>query len=116
MAWSGRDDLALIEDVVWVERHLDCAHHGKTGAELGLEVLGLALTHPVLPRTGPFHGDGALDQPFQKPLHGGELAGIVAIKYRRRVKVTIADVADDRRDQPRGFDVLLRGHDALGQP
>src|SRR5262245_50304151 len=112
---AKRQDLTGIENVVRIERRLDRAHHGETIAELCLEILGFALPHTVFTRAGALHGDGALDQTFEEGLHGGALGWIVAIEHRRGVEVAIADVTDDRSDQARGLDVLLRCNHAFGE-
>src|SRR5262245_4982059 len=112
---AKRQNLTGIENVLRIERRLDRLHHAETIAELCLEILGFALPHTMFTRASALHGDGALDQTFEEGLHGGALGAMVAIEHRGGVEVAIADVTDDRSDQARGFDVLLRCNHAFGE-
>src|SRR5687767_14488261 len=61
---AERDDLAGIHDVLRIKRALDGGHHHESlRAVLRLEILHLALPHPVLAGTGSVHRQSALNQP-----------------------------------------------------
>ncbi len=82
---------------------------------LGWQIFGFALADTVLARTRAFHADGALGQPGDKRLAGSHGLGIVGVHNGRGMKVAIADVADDRGNDAKFFDILLGFYDAFSQ-
>src|SRR5262249_60982332 len=94
-------DLAGIEEVEGVEGRPELAHDGEPVAQFARKIFGLALADAMLARAGPFHGDRAFGQSFEKPLNRGQFRSVAAVKDRRRVEIAIPDVADDGRKQAR---------------
>jgi hypothetical protein len=69
----------------------------------------------VLAGAGAAHGDGAVDQPVVQPLDLGDVLRVVAVDQQHHVEIAVADMAEDRRLQPRRLQVLLGFGDAFGQ-
>jgi hypothetical protein len=82
---------------------------------LALEALDLAHADAVLAGAGAAHGDRPVDQPGVGGLGTLELVRIVRVEQEEQVKVAVADMADERCQQPCLFDVGLGLDDALGQ-
>ena len=80
---------------------LIAAHHAKRLAVLGLQVFHLALPDAVLAGAGSLHGERALDQALdeglarRRPRRGSSMS-----TSGETVEIAVADMADDRRDQP----------------
>ena len=84
----------------------------------GITVLGderaeLVHADPVLAGARPAHRDRAERHPLGQALRLRPLRRIVRIEQHDQVEVAVADVADDRRDEPRRVDVGLGLEDAV---
>ncbi len=85
-------------------------------AVLELEVLALTGSDAVLAGAGALHLDRPDDHSGHQLPGAHELIGIVRVDQHDRVEVAVADVADDRRHEPRLLDVGPGQENALGQP
>src|SRR5215472_11204641 len=114
---AERDDLARIENVERIERVLERTHRGKRRlAVLGFQVLHLALADAVLAGAGAIHGERALDQPFQQTFGARNFVGVGEVDHQRQMKITVADMAENRRDEPAVLDIALGLAHAVGEP
>ena len=110
------DDLPWVHQVVGVEGSLDGAHEVDPVAVLCVEELNLAVADAVLSGAGAVHGDGAGDQALIERRGARDFVRIVRVEHHVDMEVAIADMADDRRQQPLLLDVLAGLGDALRQP
>ena len=100
-----------------VERPLDRAH----GVERRLSMLGgqvfhLALAHAVLAGTGAIHRQRPLDQAFEEGMDALDLCFVVHVDQQSDVEITVADMADDRRQELAVGNVALGRGQAFGEP
>ena len=82
---------------------------------LGLEVFQLAEADAVLAAAGAVEFQRALDETLADARHGGELLLIIWIQHDDQVKIAVAGVTDERRDDVCLLQILLRLEDALGE-
>ena len=81
------------------KRALDRAHRGERRlAELGLEILHLALADAMLAGAGAVHRQRALDQPFDEDRCARAISAASSMSTSSAdVEIAVADMADDRR-------------------
>ena len=84
--------------------------------DLRFQIGHLALADPVLAGAGAVHGDGAFRKPFDQLLRRPHLGRVGRIDENAQVKIAVADMADDRRQQFQPVEVRLGLHDAIGEP
>ena len=70
----------------------------------------------MLAGAGSVHGERAVDQPFQKTMGTPDLVGVALVDQQQHMKIAVADMTDDRRDQSALVQVALRLGDAFGEP
>ena len=83
-------------------------------AVLGRQIFHLALTDAVFAGAGAVHGERALDQTLEKILRALDLVGVVEVDQQQHMEIAVADMADDRREQParRGVALISPTHSA----
>ena len=113
-----RDDLARIHDVLRVERALDRAPWRRAPAApcSASRYFILPCPTPCSPVQVPSMASARSTSRSLKRLGALDLVGIVHVDQQREVEIAVADMADDRRQQPALGDVALRLGDAFGQP
>src|SRR5947209_3105164 len=111
-ASAGADDLAGVHDVPRIDRLLDRAHEVEPSPMLDAEILHLALADAVLARAGAVHADGPKVEAPDELVGALDLARILHVDHDRQVEIAVADVTDDRRDEPAPGDVVHRLADA----
>src|SRR5258707_14982624 len=92
--------LSRIENVLRIERLLQCAHGlDRFRAEFGLEVLLLALPDAVLSGAGAAHRLRALHQAMHEVLAARHFVAIVHVAHQRAVELAVAYIAYNLREQ-----------------
>ena len=76
----------------------------------------LALPDAVLAGAGSVHGDGALGKPRNHLLGGPHLVRVIGIDEHTHMKIAVADMADDRRNELQPVEIGLGFHHAIGKP
>src|SRR5690606_3754391 len=94
-----RQDLAGIHVGQRIERLLDRPHEIDAVAEFAAQEAYLALSDAMLSSAGPLHGDGTHVETGDESLHRLDLAGLFRIDHHLDVEISVANMADDRRDQ-----------------
>src|SRR5258708_29049251 len=108
-------DLAGILDVPRIDRLLDRAHEVEPSPMLDAEILHLALADAVLAGAGAVHADGPKIEPSDEFAGTLDLAGILHVDHDRQMEIAVADMTEDRRNQPGPRDILHGLADAIGQ-
>src|ERR1700722_15243352 len=115
-ASSGVEHLARIEQVLRVERGFDAAHEvNRDRSMLLFHIFALLLADPVFPGAGAAHGDGAMGEAGGERVRGLDLRLVLHVDQRGHVKIAVADMADDRRDERALLDVVECLLDAIGE-
>ena len=83
---------------------------------LGGKLADFAMTDTVFPRAGPVHLQCPGNQPVIQRDGAADLFGIVRVEHHIDMKVAIADMTDNRRDQAGLLDILAGLRDTFGQP
>src|SRR5258708_14899611 len=90
--------LSRIENVLRIERLLECAHGlDRFRAEFGHDVLLLALPDAVLPGAGAAHRLRAFHQAMHEILAARHFVAIVHVADQLSVEIAVSDLADTRR-------------------
>src|SRR5262245_64199274 len=96
-----REDLAGIENALWVQAFLDLAHDVDGAAKFAFEEFLLALADAVLAGAGAVHGECAGIEALDEGLGDGDLGGVPVIDDNPAVEIAVSRMADDRADQAR---------------
>src|SRR5438105_7501577 len=113
---SDRNHLTRIHPVVWIERAFDRLHHLEPLAMLRLEVRHLADADAMLTADRPAHRERACDEPGVDLLRLLQLRSVTWRQRKDEMKVAIADVADERREDAGPLHVSPCLEHALREP
>src|SRR4051794_1299674 len=97
------EDLARVEDVIWIKAALDLPHKLDGAAEFLLKKRHFALSDTMLAGAGAVHGQSPGIQPRNETLRHGNAFGRLVVEQQQHVEIAVAGMADDRRQQPMGL-------------
>jgi hypothetical protein len=113
---SRAQDLARIEDILRIKRLLDRPHQIQRRSRLLLQEAHLALADTVFAGAGAANGKRPAVEPFDEFLDPGDVGGILVVNQQQQVKIAVARMADDGREEPCFHDIGMRFGHAVGKP